>query len=241
MIMGLLLISSICGGARAGDPWGVYGTGLGPEVGCRMHQLAFEQATTRVLPHMLPEGSLRRRQVWDALLTGDMTQSGMGNCSGAGAAPPAGVARPTPALFALPPRAAVTVYVDVDGSDNATGSSVLQPVRTLGRALALSRRRPRGAQAVIVLRAGIHHLVVPLQLTARDSGLTIQNYPHEETWISGATPLPAASRTGWRSWDGAPAGSNVWRAPLPEELAGRKVWGVHELHDPADLSLWQVR
>ena len=193
-----------------------------------MHQLAFEKATS-TLPHMLPEGSRRRRQVWDALLSGDMTQAGMGNCS---ASPPAGAARPVPPSFALPASAAI-FYVDaVAGSDAAAGTEAA-PVETVGRALALSRHRPKakGGGAAIVLRAGIHHLVAPLQLTAQDSGLTMQNYAGEEAALSGATPLVPQ----WEAWADAPAGSNVWKTPLPAGLG--KVWGVHELHD---RRVWQV-
>ena len=220
--------------ARGSDPWGVYGTGLGPEVGCRMHQLAYEKAL-RTLPQMLAPGSLRRRQVWNSLLSGDMTQSGMGDCNGTAATPPAGTARPTPP--ALPPTAgaAATVYVDfAAGSDAASGTEA-EPVQTVGWALSLSRRRPKNSTAAIVLRAGIHHLDAPLKLSAQDSGLTLMNYPREEVWISGATPLEAPH---WQPWSDAPAGSNIWKTALPPELGD--VWGIHELHDPADLSLWQV-
>ena len=232
MVTILVLFLAAASGARADDPWGVYGTGLGPAVGCKMHQMALEKALS-LLPHMLPEGSLRRRQVWDALLTGDMTQSGMGNCSGATAEPPTGTARPVPPSFPPPAAGTTAVYVDGKaGSDRATGS-VDRPVKTVQRALTLSRQRSPGSSGSILLRAGIHHLSEPLQLTAQDSGLTLQNYGGE-AWLSGAIPLTPQ----WEAWGGAPAGSNVWKTPLPQGLG--KVWGIHELQDPADMTLWQV-
>jgi hypothetical protein len=239
LLLHMVLLLSCCScscsthDASSSDPWGVYGTGLGPEVGCKMHLLAFEKATS-MLPHMLPKGSLRRRQVWDALVTGDMTQSGMGNCSGVTSAPPAGAARATPPRLAPPVPSAVTVYVDTAGSDAAAGTEA-KPVQTAGRALVLSRHRPKGSSAAIVLRAGMHRLVAPLQLTAQDSGLTLLNYAGEEAWLSGAAALLAPQ---WEAWTGAPTGSNVWKTPLPAGLG--KIWGVHELRDPADGSLWQV-
>ena len=179
-----------------------------------MHKLAYEKAT-RLLPDMLPPGSLRRRRVWDALLTGDMTQAGMGDCDGAAASPPAGVARPTP-----PSRQPLAGSVFVDGargSDTAAGTAQA-PVRTLAHALALTRAASDGPGA-IVLKGGIHHLQAPLRLGPQDSGLTIQNAPGEEAWISGATPLPSLE---WTAWADAPEGSNVWKATLPPGLG--TVW-----------------
>ena len=216
-------LSALIGLAAGGDPWGVYGTGLGPEVGCLMQQLGYEKALTT--NKMLPEGSMRRRQVWDALLTGDMTQAGMGNCSGQTATPPAGVARPTPASFSV---GGLALFVSGAGGDDRAAGTEKAPVKTAGRALALSRALPKWSNVTIVLRAGIHHLAAPLRLTAQDSGLTLQNYPGEEAWLSGATPLTPQ----WEPWSAAPEGSNVWKAQLPPSLG--KVWGVHELHDPAD-------
>ena len=233
-VMALLFLLLLAGEAHAGDPWGVYGTGLGPEVGCRMHQLAFEKALS-TLPQMLPPSSLRRRQVWDSLLSGDMTQSGMGDCVGIAAPRPTGNDRPAPPSVAPPAGAAVTVYVDATaGSDTAPGS-MAEPVQTAGRALTLSRHRPKASTATIVLRAGMHHLTAPLKLSAQDSGLTLMNYPDEEAWLSGATALESPQ---WEKWSDAPAGSNVWKMALPPGLG--TVWGIHELHDPTDLSLWQV-
>lgn len=230
-----LLVLLLCAPTRASDPWGVYGTGLGPEVGCRMHLLAYEKALS-TLPEMLPPGSLRRKQVWDSLLTGDMTQSGMGNCNiTAVKSPPTGSTRPEPPSVPPPAGAAVVIYVDhAAGSDVAPGTQS-EPVRTVSHALALSRRRPKHSTAAIVLRTGIYYLKAPLKLFTRDSGLTLMNYPGEEAWVSGATRLESLQ---WEQWSDAPAGSNVWKTTLPPGLG--TVWGIHELHDPNDLSLWQV-
>ena len=104
-----------------GDPWGVYGTPLGPATGCMMHKLAYETALN-LLPDQLPPGSLRRRQVWDTLLSGDMTQAGMGDCSGTTATPPPGTARLTPPSFAAGPPDLAVFADGATGSDTAAGT-----------------------------------------------------------------------------------------------------------------------
>ena len=42
---------------------------------------------------------------------------------------------------------------------------------------------------MIVLRSGIHYITTTVALTPSDSGLVIQNYPHEEAWVSGGKLL----------------------------------------------------
>ena len=43
----------------------------------------------------------------------------------------------------------------------------------------------------IVLRSGVHYIGAsgPLELTALDSSLRVQNYPNETAWISGGIKL----------------------------------------------------
>ena len=209
---------------------------LGPGLTCMAHQLAHEKAVA-LLPSLLPPGSLRRRQVWDSLVTGEMTE-GVGDCNGSTTAPPpgsAGSARPAPPSFGGG-TSADSVFVDFAGGDDASGGTVGSPVKTVGRGLELARavlqRGGTQPSAFLVLRAGIHHLAAPLALGPADSGLTIQNHPGEEVWLSGAVPLRPSS---WQ-----PHGSGAWRTELPPGSRGRNVSGLRELRDPADLSLWQV-
>ena len=229
---------------------------LGPDITCMAHRLAYEKAAA-LLPRLLPPGSLRRRQVWDSLVTGEMTD-GVGDCNGTTAAPPpdcAGSARPTPPAFAGG-AAAGSVFVDYAGGDDASRGTIGSPVKTVARGLELARILPKAAATFLVLRAGLHHLAAPLALGPADSGLTIQNQPGEEVWLSGAVPVEP------HSWE--PHGRQehgVWKTKLPvgsrsssSSSSGGggsstrsggggktgKVWGLHELHDPADLSLWQV-
>lgn len=70
---------------------------LGPELTCMVHRLLLEKSVA-LLPDLLPAGSLRRRQVWDSLVTGEMAE-GVGDCNGSTATPPpeyAGATRPVP-------------------------------------------------------------------------------------------------------------------------------------------------
>jgi hypothetical protein len=49
----------------------------------------------------------------------------------------------------------------------------------------------------IVLRAGVHHITNTIEIGADLSGLTLQNYPGEDAWVSGGTPLTP-------TWEKAP-------------------------------------
>ena len=122
-----------------------------------------------------------------------------------GDVPPAGTARPTAPSFAIPTGVA-QVYVDfASGSDTAAGTEAA-PVRTVARGLALSRAAASpGTPRYVVLRAGIHSLGdAALSLGPADEGLVFQNYPNEEAWVSGATPL---DRPSWAPYVGpSPAG-----------------------------------
>ena len=83
-----------------------------------------------------------------------------------------------------------TFYVATTGSDAGAGS-LAAPFATLGRALAATRATP-GAD-VILMRGGTYFSQPTQVLTPADSGLTIQNFPGEEVWLSGSAPLPAAA------------------------------------------------
>ena len=151
---------------------------LGPDITCMVHRLAFDKAI-RLLPHMLPPNSLRRRQVWDSLVTGEMTE-GVGDCNGTTAAPPldcTGSARPVPPTFAAG-AAADSIVVDYTSGEDTNRGTVDSPVKTVGRGVQLARALlKRGGErpaAYLMLRGGIHHLPTPLALGAADSGLTIQ-------------------------------------------------------------------
>ena len=105
-------------------------------------------------------------------------------------APPAALLRTRPPA-AIAERGGLVVFVDgAKGSDAAGDGSVGNPVRSLARAVELTRNAssPGGFDTVVV-RAGTLFATPTLVLTPADSGLAIQAYPGEEAWISGATPL----------------------------------------------------
>ena len=132
------------------------------------------------------------------------------------------VTRPIPQKLPPPsyplPDSNFTYFVDLDkGNDTAAGTK-LEPFATVGRALAATRTRASAStsgavpaiKAAIVLRAGTHYLTKGLNLSASDSGLTITNYPGEESWLSGGVAL----KTKWEPvnltdthWD-----PNIWGA-----------------------------
>jgi hypothetical protein len=90
-------------------------------------------------------------------------------------------------VAAVPAR----IFVSPHGEDNALGSFEY-PVRSIERALALSRekrRNDRATPAVVFLRGGTYELERPLQLAADDSNITIAAYEHEDAVLSGGTRL----------------------------------------------------
>ena len=69
----------------------------------------------------------------------------------------------------------IVVYVDAGaGDDNALGTDITMPLRTVHAAVAMTRteKRKSGQPATIVLRAGTHFLSETIELSADDSLLT---------------------------------------------------------------------
>jgi hypothetical protein len=102
--------------------------------------------------------------------------------------------------FGAPARApgagGQTFYVATTGSDAAAGT-LAAPFATLTRAVAASRATP-GADTIL-LRGGTYYSQPTIVLLPQDSGLTIQNFPSEEVWLSGSAPLPAGAV--WRPYN----------------------------------------
>ena len=115
------------------------------------------------------------------------------------------------------PASGTVVYADsVNGKDSNAGS-MAAPFETIGAALAATRKA-KGGGATIVLRKGVYTGEQALNLTAADSGLTIQNYNGEEAWLSGAKKLNTKwtaggsdhPRSGQANFDA----KSVWKADL---------------------------
>ena len=94
------------------------------------------------------------------------------------------------------------IIVSPNGADDAPGS-LAHPLRSLDRALALSRSVGR---STILLRAGTYELTQPLHVTAVNAPLRIANYAQEEAILSGGTRLQLA----WR-----PYRDGIFQATVP--------------------------
>ena len=78
------------------------------------------------------------------------------------------------------------VVVDcANGSDHGAGT-VASPLKTLQAGVAMAQAR-RGK--TVAVRGGTCYVDAAVQVTAQDSGLTLQNYEGEEAWVSGGVPL----------------------------------------------------
>jgi hypothetical protein len=84
---------------------------------------------------------------------------------------------------------ATAVFVDAAKGKDTNPGTLASPLRTLAAAQTAARR---SKPATIELRAGVYYLGATLELTALDSGLTIQAYNGENVTISGAQPLSIA-------------------------------------------------
>ena len=102
----------------------------------------------------------------------------------------------------------------------------------------------------MLLREGTHRVGVSgVTLDARDSHLTIQNFPSEEAFVSGALPLPSDLK--WAPYNTS-NNMNIWKASLagmlPDDLAdftglrvdgGRGIRARHPNANP-ELDLFPV-
>src|SRR5580700_8490693 len=112
-----------------------------------------------------------------------------------------------PFLLAAP-MALGQIYVSPKGDDAQKGTAA-SPVRTLERAMALSRS---AKERRIVLRGGTYRLAQPLQLTAADSGtagheLVFTAAPGERPILSGAIRI--------EHWSLVDSARHLWSAPVP--------------------------
>jgi len=108
----------------------------------------------------------------------------------------------TPEKIVEPKNGGLTYFVDgTKGSDSNNGT-VNFPFRTISTALAATRQNP--GWDTIVIRQGTYYITT-ITLTTVDNGLTIQAYPGEEVWLSGAVPLQGMT---WQSYN--TTGNTTW-------------------------------
>ena len=114
-----------------------------------------------------------------------------------------------------------SLFVDpTHGSDAAPGT-VASPLRTLPRALMLSRAKQVQS---IVLRDGTYHLNSTLLLGSLDSGLTITAHEGETAVLSGGVPLQGLA---WRPSHINPA--HIAVATVPASVMARLPHGITAL------------
>jgi hypothetical protein len=108
-----------------------------------------------------------------------------------------------PVLPAEAESARDSIIVSPNGTDDSPGT-LAHPVRSLDRALALSRSDGR---STILLREGTYELKEPLHIKAVNNPLRIANYAQEEAILSGGTRLQLA----WR-----PYRDGIFQAAVPK-------------------------
>lgn len=104
-----------------------------------------------------------------------------------------------------PSTGGLTIYVATDGSDSSGDGTSSSPFATLIKAVDLSRKNP--GFDTIVMREGTYYQDQAVVLTAKDQGLTIQNQPGDEVWLSGAMPL----RVKWSQTTPPPRPTPTWK------------------------------
>jgi hypothetical protein len=177
----------------------------------------------RSLAHRYGEGLSVAARAHSAALHAALQLGACGNPT------PAPDRQPPPADTPPPHATATVVEVDPRAGSDRRSIGGTQPFRTIAAAVAFTRtaRKP----AAVLLHAGTHHLAAPVQLDARDSGLTIQNSPGERAVVSGGRRLQIAAG-GWRPASAA-CGVGCFAADLREQgvaaMAGLRRDGVREI------------
>lgn len=115
-----------------------------------------------------------------------------------------------------PSSGGATFYVSLTGSDSTGDGSQATPFASISRALQATRATP--GTDTIVLRGGVYTSQATIVLLPIDSGLTITNFPGEEVWLSGGTPLPTGNA--WKAYNVSnnptppPAPTPIWYGPF---------------------------
>ena len=81
--------------------------------------------------------------------------------------------------------ASLEVYADSNKGDDSNPGTIDRPVKTLQRAVELTRGSPPGTYKIIYLRAGTFFLADTIKLTEADSFLTLTSYSGERAVVSG--------------------------------------------------------
>lgn len=85
------------------------------------------------------------------------------------------------------------IYVSTDGSDTSGNGSISAPYATVSKAVTASRSFSGNKR--IRIRGGKYFISNQINLTSRDSNLTIENYPGEDVEITGGKTIPYSAFT----------------------------------------------
>ena len=114
---------------------------------------------------------------------------------------------PAPKLY--PAGTTHALFVDYTRGSDSNAGSLTSPFKTIQAAVDAAANRPG---ATVNLRRGTHYLTTPVQISAANAGLTIQNYQAEAVVVSGAVHLQPK----WQKYElpAAGAGANAYVADV---------------------------
>ena len=116
----------------------------------------------------------------------------------------------------------VQFFADAVHGDDSNPGTLAAPFKTVAKAVAAVRAAGKGAGGTATLRAGVFHMAATLELSAADSGLTIETHAPDApaiAYLSGAQPLTGVAWTRVPSSAGG-SGANVWSANLSASHPG---------------------
>lgn len=108
------------------------------------------------------------------------------------------------------------IYVSPQGDDQAQGTTLDAPVRTVARAFEQVRQAAKDEAVTVVLRGGEYAITEPLVLRPEHSGT--ERTPVRVRAYEGETPLVTGGRriTGWVKHD-----DHIWKTTLDDVAAGQ--------------------
>ena len=119
------------------------------------------------------------------------------------------------------PKMGNTFYVDANKGSNANSGTVDSPFQTITKAIFAARAA--GQYSTIILREGTFYQPEVVELNSSDKGLTIQNYPNEEVWISGGMVITPQ----WEKYDVDPSKkTNIYKATFSSNVTFASITGL---------------
>ena len=171
---------------------------------CKMRQLGMEFAQ-KIQPSL---SKVKLQEIADALNGAEEAQ----NCSVTVPDVLEEDGRKAP-TFSLPnSEVSSSFYVDAKKGSDSNSGTMDSPFMTINKAVMAAR--DAGEYSTIILREGTLYLTETVELTSKDKGLTIQNYPNEVAWVSGGKVIMPK----WEKYDvDSSKKTNIYKADLSSE------------------------